>query len=213
MADAAESETAAAPSAALPAGAQFFESEWTLWEHRQPDKSSKSYEDNMQKLCEMATVEDFWRAWNNIPKPSQLFFDGRTKKRFANRTVEGFSLFKKNINPEWEDAANRTGAEWFCRKQFPLLQLDELWLHLALGLVGETIDPADELCGVRIVDKSVNSRMMYRLELWFRRKDQAIADNIKERMETVLGKYANICRWEYRPHGSDAPPPGKPHGR
>jgi len=39
----------------------------------------------MEKLCEMATVEDFWCAWNNIPKPSQIFFDGKTKKRFANR--------------------------------------------------------------------------------------------------------------------------------
>ena len=51
-------------------------------------------------------VEDFWRAYNNIPKPSAIFFDGRTKKRFANRSVESFSLFKKNIKPEWEDPQN-----------------------------------------------------------------------------------------------------------
>ena len=94
-----------------------------MWEHRSPDKNSKSYEDNMAKLCEVATIEDFWRAYNNIPKPSAIFYDGRTRKRFTDRAIESFSLFKKNIKPEWEDPANRTGAEWFCRKSFPGQQL------------------------------------------------------------------------------------------
>ena len=63
--------------AGVPAGPHFLESEWVFWEHRVPDKKQSSYEDNMAKLCEMATVEDFWRAWNNIPKPSQLFANGK----------------------------------------------------------------------------------------------------------------------------------------
>merc|ERR1712194_627098 len=113
--------------------------------------NSKSYEDNMAKLCEFATIEDFWRLWNNIPKPSAIFYDGRTKKKFKDRTVESFSLFKKGVKPEWEDAANRTGAEWFCRKTFPMPQLDSFWQDLVLGMVGETIDPADEICGARVV--------------------------------------------------------------
>lgn len=115
-------ENSPAP-ASVPSGPHFLESEWVMWEHRAPDKNSKSYEDNMAKLCEFATVEDFWRLWNNIPKPSQIFYDGRSKKKFKDRTVESFSLFKKNVKPEWEDAANRTGAEWFCRKTFPMPQL------------------------------------------------------------------------------------------
>ena len=115
-------ESSAAP-ASVPAGPHFLESEWVMWEHRAPDKNSKSYEDNMAKLCEFATIEDFWRLWNNIPKPSAIFYDGRTKKKFKDRTVESFSLFKKGVKPEWEDAANRTGAEWFCRKTFPMPQL------------------------------------------------------------------------------------------
>ena len=115
-------ESSPAP-ASVPAGPHFLESEWVMWEHRAPDKNSKSYEDNMAKLCEFATIEDFWRLWNNVPKPSAIFYDGRTKKKFKDRTVESFSLFKKGIKPEWEDAANRTGAEWFCRKTFPMPQL------------------------------------------------------------------------------------------
>ncbi len=72
----------AAPSGA---GPHFLESEWVIWEHRAPDKNAKSYEDNMAKLCDVATVEDFWRAWNNIPAPSELFYDGRVRKKFATR--------------------------------------------------------------------------------------------------------------------------------
>jgi len=171
-----------------------------MWEHRAMDNKSKSYEDNMVELCTMGTIEDFWRAWNNIPKPSQIFYDGRTKKRFANRAVESFSLFKKDIKPKWEDPKNTTGAEWFCRKQFPMPQLDDIWQALALGLIGETIDPSDEICGVRVVDKSIGQRPMYRLEVWFRRKDETVANEILKQMKAALGKGEGTCKWELRPH-------------
>jgi len=195
-------ETGAAAGPAAPAGGpHFLESEWVMWEHRAPDKNSKSYEDNMAKLCEFATIEDFWRMWNNVPKPSQLFYDGRTKKKFKDRSVESFSLFKKNIKPEWEDAMNRTGAEWFCRKMFPMPQLDAFWQDLVLGMVGETIDPGDEICGARVVDKSTGTRQMYRLELWFRKgKDETIAKELLDRMNAALGKGSSSCKWEFRPH-------------
>lgn len=197
MAEKTETPETGAPPAG---GPHFLETEWVLWEHRSPDKSSKSYEDNMEKLVEFATVEDFWNAWNHIPKPSAIFFDGKSKKRFANRSVESFSLFKKGIKPEWEDPANRQGAEWFCRRNFPQPQLDEFWLNLALGMIGETIDPADEICGARLVDKCSGGRCMYRLELWFRKKDQTIADDLLGRMQTALGKSSSTCKWEFRPH-------------
>ena len=67
-------------------------------------------------------------------------------------------------------------------------------------MIGETIDPADEICGARVVDKSTGSRQMYRLELWFKRKDQAVADELLQRMCTALGPTAKSCKWEFRPH-------------
>ena len=192
--------TEAAGEAKPTGGPHLLESEWVLWEHHAPDKQAKTYEDNMVQLCEMASVEDFWCAWNNIPKPSQIFYDGKTKKKFANRTVESFSLFKKGIKPEWEDAGNREGAEWFARKNFGMAQLDDFWQNLALGMIGETIDHGDELCGARVVDKSATGRCMYRLELWFKKKDQGIADELLGRMKTTLGNTSSSCKWEFRPH-------------
>lgn len=47
-----------------------------------------------------------------------------------------------------------------------------------LGMIGETIDGADEICGARVVDKSVGNRCTYRLELWFRKNDEKIANEL-----------------------------------
>ena len=145
-------------------------------------------------------MEDFWRAWNNIPKPSEIFYDGRTRKKFASHTVEAFSVFKKNIKPEWEDPANRSGAEWYCRRAFTMPQLDEFWLHIVLGMIGETLDAGDEICGARVVDKSVNGRTMYRLELWFRKNDDALSKELLAKMQEALGKGAQTCKWDLRSH-------------
>ena len=105
---------------------------------------------------------------NNIPKPSEIFTTGSGSKKFADRTVDGFSLFKSGIRPEWEDSANAHGGEWSCRKGMKPSELDGHWESVLLGLIGETIDAGDEVCGARIVDKSKGDRPIYRLELWFR---------------------------------------------
>ena len=41
---------------------------------------------------------------------------------------------------------------------------------------------------------------MYRLELWFKRNDQAIADELLKRMNEHLGPTSKLCKWELRPH-------------
>lgn len=75
-----------------------------------------------------------------------------------------------------------------------------MWQNLVLGMIGESIDPADEICGARVVDKSTGQRQMYRLELWFRSKDQGKADELLSRMNATLGTNSKACKWEFRPH-------------
>lgn len=77
---------------------------------------------------------------------------------------------------------------------------DDFWQNLVLGMIGETLDPNDEICGARVVDKSTGQRQMYRLELWFKKKDQGIADELLARMQTCLGPAVKACKWEFRPH-------------
>lgn len=52
-----------------------------------------------------------------------MLFDGFTKKKFADRTVESFAVFKDGITPEWEDPENKRGGEWSIRKGNQLTHL------------------------------------------------------------------------------------------
>ena len=172
---------------------------WAIWEARCPEKKNLSEEEwaNLQQqLCEFDTVEGFWRYFHHIPPPSEVFYDGRAKKRVGSppneRTIEAFSLFKKGVRPAWEDPANKLGGEWFLRKSLRADEVDEYWRNLVLGLVGETIegDPGDMITGARVVDKS-NGRGQaptFRLELWLRTKDDKLSAQLKECMlSTITG--------------------------
>jgi translation initiation factor 4E len=94
-----------------------------LWEHKSAagqNKNPNQWKENMSELAHFSTVEDFWCYFNSIPKPSQVFFDGDCRKKVGpeGKTIEEYSLFKKGIEPEWGDAKNLTGGEWFCRQYF-----------------------------------------------------------------------------------------------
>lgn len=113
--------------------------------------------------------------------------------------MEGYSLFKKGIRPEWEDEANKYGGEFFCRKTIEAKDLDEVYETLCLGLIGETVDPGNEICGLRIVDKSRQGRAIYRLEVWFRNADEKIQALIQENLVDCLRR--DILQ-DFRSHGS-----------
>jgi hypothetical protein len=119
---------------------------------------------------------------------SEVFFDGNTRKEVEGRTIDGYSLFKKGIRPEWEDLANRSGSEYTCRRTMTVEMVDLYWENLVMALVGETIDENDEICGCRVVDKSKkgNSRTTFRLELWLRSSNQEVGERIKARMLDIL---------------------------
>ena len=159
---------------------------WVLWEHK-GNNPGEEWSNSMREVCEFSTIEEFWKYWCFVPKPSEVLFDGHTRKGkrlygelFTNlcsmwmdshsimeslttllfnyfvqykpiitstlsasiclnlesylilllihvwyffwyflevegRNVEAFSIFKKGIRPEWEDAVNRTGGELICR--------------------------------------------------------------------------------------------------
>lgn len=142
----------------------------------------------MKEVCEFSTVEEFWKYWSFIPRPSEVLFDGKMHKEVDGRTIDAFSVFKKGIRPEWEDPANLKGGEFTCRKSMMPEQLDVYWENMVLGLIGETIDEGDEICGCRVADKSKKgtARTMFRLELWVRSPDQAVADRLRVRLCDAL---------------------------
>lgn len=51
-----------------------------LTQSRQVSKSSADWADSMQSLAEFSTVEDFWKVYNNVPKPSQVSEPGSSSR-------------------------------------------------------------------------------------------------------------------------------------
>lgn len=168
-----------------------------MWEHKantgakDPDK----WKENMKQLCEFTTVEDYWRYFLHLPKPSEVFFDGDSRKMIGpeGKTVEEYSLFKKGIEPEWGDPQNVTGGEWFCRQYFEKDVLDLYWQNLVMGCIGETIEDAlyddgtieNHINGARVVDKS-RHYPLYKLEIWVNTRDPAIKERIKNKLIEVI---------------------------
>mmetsp|Transcript_19599 Transcript_19599/g.32235 ORF Transcript_19599/g.32235 Transcript_19599/m.32235 type:complete len:206 (+) Transcript_19599:168-785(+) len=168
------------------AGTHPLESSWCFWEHRKGN--NHDYGSKMYKLGEFNTAEGFWRFKNNLPKPSDVFYTQQGgQKKFEDREIDGFSMFKSGIRPEWEDKANMHGAEFFCRQAMAPDNLDDAWEKLLLGLISEVIDPTDEVCGVRVVDKSKQGRSTYRLEMWFKTRDKEMCDSLRQRLTKCLG--------------------------
>jgi translation initiation factor 4E len=76
-----------------------------------------------------------------------------------------YHLFKEGIRPEWEDPQNKHGGKWaFSFKDKKSVNINNLWLHVMLAAIGETLEDEDdgEVMGV-----VVNVRKgFYRIGLW-----------------------------------------------
>lgn len=189
--------------------------EWVLWERVEGIRSDKDWTNAMTQLCSFSTVHDFWRYFNNIPRPSQVFFDGETKKRVGSeeKTIVEYCLFKKGIEPEWGDPQNSTGGSFFIRQSLDVNVLDMFWNNLVLGVVGETIEEAvsgdteDCINGVRVVDKGKGNITMFRLELWIKTRDAEKKEKVRQHLTECIMNGLNerslkkgAPRFEFKDH-------------
>ena len=183
-----------------------------MWEHRKGGGNNE-FGNNMRRLGDFATVEGFWRFYENIPRPSQMFTTEEGAKRFGDRELEAISVFKRGIRPEWEDPKNMMGGELFVRKTMSVNVLDQWWEDLLLACVGETLDPADVITGIRVIDKSQRGKMQYRVDVWFscnRDSDPHLVDQIEEGLLATFG--SNAVKFEYRAHSATLVGGGGGHG-
>lgn len=84
-----------------------------------------------------------------------------------------YHLFKAGVRPEWEDAQNKHGGKWaFTTKDRKGVPIDDLWLHVMLAAIGETLENENdgEIMGV-----VVNVRKaFYRIGVWTRTIGKAV---------------------------------------
>jgi hypothetical protein len=115
-----------------------------------------------------------------------VFGDGQTKIVVDGRVIKAFAVFKKGIQPAWEDPANKNGSEFQCLKTFTPEVLDAFWENMVMGLIGETIDEGDEICGARIVNQTRKLKPTFKIELWLKTADDHLCSKIKTKLVDVL---------------------------
>lgn len=166
---------------------------WVIWEQiMQTDAKAAAYSDATHRVASFNSVKGFWKYWNHLPPPSELL-DGKKFVRETGETksiIDALMLFREGVKPEWEDAENVTGGHF----QFQLKAqlgggvIDEYWNNIVLGMIGGSIEPADMITGVRLVDKLNQNRLpSIRIEVWFSNfADSAKVDLLQQNLEKCM---------------------------
>nr|ACF75489.1 translation initiation factor eIF-4E [Adineta vaga] len=101
------------------------EDSWTFWFFKN-DRNS-DWKDNLIELATISTVESFWSVFDRL-KPASGLNPGCD-----------YLLFKKNIQPMWEDQHNRSGGRWCLNthRNQRSADLDTYWLYTLLSIIGD----------------------------------------------------------------------------
>jgi len=170
---------------------------WSLYFHAKD--SNKKYSDNTTKLSDISNIFDLWGTLNNIPTPRDMFSEINVKKtvKSTNELPAALSLFRSDSYPTWEHPSNCTGFEWSIRKFKDLSTIDDLWQNIILMAVGENYENSEVLNGVRIVDCTIDNKIMCRIELWF--NDKKCKDYFEHKIKEILNipEYTKLL---YRDH-------------
>jgi translation initiation factor 4E len=148
---------------------------WTIWEKLHGQGSGiDAYTRATRDICTVSSVSDFWKFWLCIPQPSELLDGGRLMRDESGRSplpIDSLMFFRTGIRPEWEDPANATGGHFMFsfKSGFNPMLLDEHWNNIVLAALGGTLEPANMVTGVRLVDKMNSGKQgCVRIEVWFR---------------------------------------------
>eukprot|EP01064_Diplonema_japonicum_P020887 TRINITY_DN30459_c0_g1_i1.p1 TRINITY_DN30459_c0_g1~~TRINITY_DN30459_c0_g1_i1.p1 ORF type:complete len:182 (+),score=52.49 TRINITY_DN30459_c0_g1_i1:44-589(+) len=168
------------------------EHKWTMWydsfKKQDPDKS---WEENLMKVSDFDTVEDFWSTYNHIKRPTSLEYGAN------------YHVFKSGIKPMWEDPANKEGGRFIIAIQPSKEEaLNETWEHLLLAMIGEYVeDGVAPIAEGHVTGAALGRRKAQtKISVWTRDKTQGDAlEELKQRLLTLLQLGSNTSI-KYEPH-------------
>lgn len=168
---------------------------WSLYVHYKD--LGELYNDNLEKLQDIENIEYFWRTMNNIPKTYDLFSDGYTIKKIKrnNATPCAYSFFRSSIKPCWEDPMNSNGFEFSIKTARDFDKFDDLWINSILNLISNSKEIYKIITGVRVVDVTKNTSVMYRMEFWV--SDEKYREEIQK---ILLSDFEITFKLSYRSH-------------
>jgi len=187
---------------------------WWLWEQVVQSEGRGTYTDAMRKVVSFETVQDFWSIWNGLPQPGELLDQKRITREMPSGpavAIDAIMIFKDGISPEWEHPSNSTGGH-FQMMLKPTLgggQIDEYWNNIILGMIGCTIEPAELITGIRLVDKlsGPKSSTAIRIELWYSKGTEQQVAALRRSMERCMatrldGTQGQLPKPETKSHSS-----------
>jgi len=145
---------------------------WAFWFDKKCDKRSPSdFESGMVKLGSFDSVEDFWRHYVHMQKPSLLPVD------------TNYYLFRDNFFPAWESFPD--GGCWILKVKRRPGVLGKLWQDLVFATIGEMFEePA--VVGVMLAVRSY----MDMLSIWLSNSGQsrfAVGEKLKRILHLEIG--------------------------
>ena len=128
----------------------------------------KDYENQVKKIAEFDTIEDFWAIFQHLRKPDS-----------CKPGIE-FQMFKAPVKPMWEDENNKNGGRLTIklRKGFTTI----IWEEMIFALIGDVLpnEVKDEINGI-----VVTSRKDYNtLQIWI--KNSEANNNVENCIRDLL---------------------------
>ena len=130
----------------------------------------QEYEDNLKKLAEFETLEEFWSIFQYMKKPDD-----------CKPGIE-FQLFKDQIKPAWEDENNKQGGRISIklRKNYSTL----VWEESVLAFIGNTFpeEVKEQINGI-VINCKKDFNM---LQLWIKNFKEDVASLVEKNIREVL---------------------------
>lgn len=128
------------------------------------NQSEKDWLSDCKKIWVCDTIENFWRMFNNIPSWKNLSAGSM------------YAMFKKGINPSWEDENNEGGFSWilYISQRVNEASVEDIYLRIVLMLIGNMFEHSLLLNGCTFEKKARGDKIVF----WFRKNNSEKAENI-----------------------------------
>lgn len=153
--------------------AHLLENVWTLWFNSNSGQiqNNENWGEGLKPVYDFGTVEQFWAMFNHLVPPSQL------------QAKMDVCVFKKGIEPKWEDHNCAKGGRWRVPLPKDPNSLNKAWLEVLLAMIGEQFREGDDICGVVFQPRGKASRV----DLWTKTsRDEAMQLSLGRKLKEIL---------------------------
>lgn len=156
---------------------------WFTFFQKSKDKQMEEFEDNLRKIANFNTAEEFWGIYQHMKRPNTL-----------PRGCE-FFLFRKGIKPLWEDEANFGGGRLYLSMKKDVIT-NKVWEDLQISMIISG-DLLDFLCGCVI---NIRTSEVF-ISVWIKECSDEKREEIKVWLQKNLElPNTNCIKWKKHPN-------------